>query len=205
MPSAAQARLALRGAADRAAALGAYDQAATHLQQALDVTTGGADRADLLERLAQSSLGMDGRYAPAIDAARSAVDAHRRSGHPETAARVAASSATGLIDSGRFADAAAALAEALPAAGSDPELRATLLAGLSRAHMRARHGAAIEAADQALAIAEPRAMITVLVEALNAKAAAMDIVGRWRSHHVAGGGAALRRERRRFAELNLRS
>ena len=41
---AAQARIALRGAAERAAALGSYEQARTFLEQALEVTTDPADR-----------------------------------------------------------------------------------------------------------------------------------------------------------------
>jgi class 3 adenylate cyclase/tetratricopeptide (TPR) repeat protein len=47
---AAQARIALRGAAERAAALGSYEQARTFLEQALEVTTDPADRAELHER-----------------------------------------------------------------------------------------------------------------------------------------------------------
>jgi len=47
---AAQARIALRGAAERAAALGSYEQARTFLEQALEVTTEPADRAELHER-----------------------------------------------------------------------------------------------------------------------------------------------------------
>jgi class 3 adenylate cyclase len=47
---AAQARVALRGAADRAAALGSHAQAITFLEHALRVTTDPAERADLHER-----------------------------------------------------------------------------------------------------------------------------------------------------------
>ena len=53
---AAQARIALRGAAERAAELGSYAQARTFLEQALDVTTDPADRADLHERAYRESL-----------------------------------------------------------------------------------------------------------------------------------------------------
>jgi tetratricopeptide (TPR) repeat protein len=52
---AAQARLALRGAAERAAALGSHEQAITFLEQALEVTTDPADRADLHERAVASA------------------------------------------------------------------------------------------------------------------------------------------------------
>ncbi|MEA2478448.1 MAG: hypothetical protein QOJ07_370, partial [Thermoleophilaceae bacterium] len=47
---AAQARIALRGAAERAAALGSHEQAITFLEQALEVTSDSADRAELHER-----------------------------------------------------------------------------------------------------------------------------------------------------------
>ncbi len=46
----AQARVALRGAADRAVALGAQAQAVVFLRQAIEVTTDRAEQADLLER-----------------------------------------------------------------------------------------------------------------------------------------------------------
>jgi class 3 adenylate cyclase len=52
---AAQARIALRGAAERAAALGSHEQAITFLEQALEVTTHAEDRADLHERALASA------------------------------------------------------------------------------------------------------------------------------------------------------
>ncbi len=53
---AAQARVALRGAAERAATLGSHEQAITFLEQALEVTTDAGDRADLHERALDSAL-----------------------------------------------------------------------------------------------------------------------------------------------------
>src|SRR5262249_51733745 len=47
---AAQARIALRGAAERAAALGSHEQALAFLEQALAVTTDPTDRAELHDR-----------------------------------------------------------------------------------------------------------------------------------------------------------
>ncbi len=52
---AAQARVALRGAAERAVALGAHAQAITFLEHALAVSPGAADRADLHERALASA------------------------------------------------------------------------------------------------------------------------------------------------------
>ena len=57
---AAQARIALRGAAERAASLGSHDQAVKFLEQALDVATGAADRLDLHTRAQESAeYGLD--------------------------------------------------------------------------------------------------------------------------------------------------
>jgi class 3 adenylate cyclase/tetratricopeptide (TPR) repeat protein len=52
---AAQTRIALRGAADRATVLGSHEQARTFLEQALEVTTDPADRADLHARAAAAA------------------------------------------------------------------------------------------------------------------------------------------------------
>jgi class 3 adenylate cyclase len=52
---AAQARIALRGAADRAASLGSHEQAVTFLEQALEVATSAEDRVDLHTRAQESA------------------------------------------------------------------------------------------------------------------------------------------------------
>ena len=57
---AAQARIALRGAADRAASLGSHEQAVNFLEQALEVATSAEDRADLHTRAqASAEHGLD--------------------------------------------------------------------------------------------------------------------------------------------------
>jgi len=53
---AAQARVALLGASDRATSLGSYEQGRMFLEQALDVTTDPAERADLHERAYRIAL-----------------------------------------------------------------------------------------------------------------------------------------------------
>src|SRR5207247_2199268 len=74
-----QARLALSGAAERAATLGAHAQAVAYLRQALAVTLDTADRAPLLERAAASaSAGV--RFEDAEQLAGQAVDAYTQSG-----------------------------------------------------------------------------------------------------------------------------
>ncbi len=52
---AAQARLALRGAAERAASLGSHEQAVKFLEQALEVAIDAEDRAELLRRAQESA------------------------------------------------------------------------------------------------------------------------------------------------------
>ncbi len=53
---AGQARLALRGAAERAAALGSHEQAVTFLEQALTVTSDAGEEAELLDRAGRKPL-----------------------------------------------------------------------------------------------------------------------------------------------------
>jgi class 3 adenylate cyclase/tetratricopeptide (TPR) repeat protein len=86
---AAQARIALRGAAERAAALGSYEQAITFLEQALEVTTDPADRAELHERaLASARKGIDAEVV--VRHAAAAEDEWRRTDdRPAIAAAVA--------------------------------------------------------------------------------------------------------------------
>ena len=58
---AAQARIALKAAAERATALGVHAQAASYLRQALKITTDPADEAALLE---QAGMAASHRRAP---------------------------------------------------------------------------------------------------------------------------------------------
>ncbi|MEX2546993.1 MAG: adenylate/guanylate cyclase domain-containing protein [Chloroflexota bacterium] len=87
---AAQARVALRGAAERAAALGSHEQAVTFLEQALEATTDPADRADLHERaLVSTDQGLD--VAADLRHAEGALAARRELGdRPAIALAVAA-------------------------------------------------------------------------------------------------------------------
>jgi class 3 adenylate cyclase/tetratricopeptide (TPR) repeat protein len=186
---ATQARLALRGAAERASALGAYGQAAGHLTTALEVTTGDAERGDLLGRLAQALL-LQGRYTEADDAARRAIDAYRRSNQTEPAARTQGTLATVLIHADRQNEAVELLSGALAGFDGSPELRAGLESVLSRAYMRSHQAElAIAAADRALALAEPRAMLRVIADAMNNKGGALEQLGRWREATVLNEGA----------------
>jgi len=65
-PLGTQARLALRGAAERAEALGSVRQAIAFLVQALDVATEDQERADLLERIVKAAQ-IAGEYESALE------------------------------------------------------------------------------------------------------------------------------------------
>jgi class 3 adenylate cyclase/tetratricopeptide (TPR) repeat protein len=180
---ATQARLALRGAADRAAALGGHEQAIAYLEQALSVTTELAERGDLLERAA-TSADIATRYEAAEDYARRAIDAWGEIDDAQSGDRATGLLGTVLIDASKPEDAMRVLEAALDgvgqrAAGSEAE--AVLLTHLSRAHMRSGSFVrAIEVADRALALAERLNLEQLVAEALLNKASALSYTGRRR-------------------------
>ncbi len=177
---AAQARLALGAAANRAAALGGHDQAITYLEQALEVTTAPAERADLLERAAISAIAASLAAEPY---AAGAVEAYRQLGDPAGAARATARLGKALIDGGEVGRARELLAAAVPEAeamGDDTVLAETLVY-LARAEMRnGDSAAAVAAADRALAIAERHNLEPIIVEGLVNKGSGLSGLGRRR-------------------------
>jgi class 3 adenylate cyclase/tetratricopeptide (TPR) repeat protein len=178
---AAQARIALRAAVDRAVALGAHAQAVANIERALTITTDPAERAELLERAAESSfagvLGETERYAREALAAREAVE------DSSGIFRATALVAHVLLDLNRL-DAAAEVLETARARGGeppDPGAEAEYQNAMARCHMRsARTMEAIEAAERALTIAEPLNMLRVIADAMNNRAAALNNIGRRR-------------------------
>jgi class 3 adenylate cyclase len=93
---AAQARVALRAAADRAATLGSHSQAITFAEHALAIGPAAADRADLHERaLASAMQGLDGKVAERH--ALGALEARRALGDRTAIARASAAYCGTLI------------------------------------------------------------------------------------------------------------
>lgn len=179
---AVQARLALSGAAARAASLGAHDQAVAYLAQALEVTADPAERGGLLERAAISaSDAADHEAAQAL--ARRSVEEYRRTGDAASAARATAELGVILLDAQEPGPAMAILETALaelPQTAPD-EVRARLLANLSRVFMRSdMPERAIEVADLALPIAERLDLDEVIADAFNNKASGLSYLGRAR-------------------------
>jgi len=82
---AAQARIALRGAAERAAELGSHEQSRIFLEQALDVTTDPAERAELHEQAYAAALN-NVDPEPQLHHASAAVEERRKTGDREAIA-----------------------------------------------------------------------------------------------------------------------
>ncbi|HET7678121.1 MAG TPA: AAA family ATPase [Candidatus Limnocylindrales bacterium] len=173
---AAQARVALKGAADRAVALHAYDQAAAFLKQALDVAADDAERAGLLERAGDAS-----RYAARMEEAEAtyqeAIESYRRLGDLVGEGRAVERQGRLLVDLGRLDEGIALTAPVTERLahheGGEAELL-RLRALLARGHfLRQENELAIELADQAIADAERMDIIEPLVDALITKGSAL--------------------------------
>jgi len=172
---AAQARVALRGAAERAAALGSHDQAVAFLEQALSVTTDLPEQALLLERAGHSaSLAADHEAAERFLVR--ATDIQRGLGDRPAAARTIAEVGAALIDGVRH-DRALAILE--PAAvefsdlAGDPGTVA-LDSQLARAlFLGQQHQRGVEVADRALAAAERGDLVALVADTLVTRGSAL--------------------------------
>jgi hypothetical protein len=179
---AAQARVALRSAADRAATLGAQDQAVAFLQQALTVTTEPADRADLLERAADSAAKAS-HYDLGADLARQAIEIRVSAGDRLAAARATAGLGYVYLTARRDAEGREVLEQALAEYGDlwpDPAL-AELKTLMARAHEQFNESqASVKLADEALEVAEHGNHPELLSRALITKGASLGSLGRLR-------------------------
>ena len=176
----AQARLALRAAAERAASLGAHEQALTLLEQALGVTTDPADRASLLEQ-AGDEASAAGRHEAAERHLRAAVAAQRELGDRPGIAGATTTLGTALNNADRNAEAIALLE---PAVAEFADLAAApaviaLCSQLARAHfLVADHRRAIEVADPVLEAAEHADLPAIVADTLVTKGTALANLGR---------------------------
>ncbi len=177
---AGQARIALRAAADRAAALGAHDQAVTFLDQALTVTTEPGARAELLER-AGDEASAAGRHEVAERHLRTALEAQRALGDRPSISRATAALGRALLGASHGTEAIALLE---PAAAEFADLAAepeviALGGQLARAHFLADDNRrAIEVADRVLEAAEHADLLAIVADTLLTKGTALAIIGR---------------------------
>src|SRR5487761_2752259 len=178
---AAQARIALRAAGDRAVVLGAQEQALGFYRDALEVTSELGDRAALLER-AGTAASAAAFHEEAERLLAGAIELLRAAGDRSGAARVTGSLGDAMF--GRFRlDGALALVDT--AAGEFADLGedagyASLLGQLARFQMlrQVDRTAAVATADRALAIAERLDRVDLVADVLVTRGTALTSMGR---------------------------
>ncbi len=189
---AAQARIALKAAADRATSLGAHDQAFRFLEQALRVTPDAAEQAELHDR-AGASTSSAGRHEEAIEQFTTARELYDALGDRARAAGAAAATARTLLDTYR-SDQALELLEAARHEYADLAGDPILVAidgQLARAYFFLEQADnAIETADRVLPVAEHFNLVHIIADTLVTKGTALLMVGRTREGLmlISGGG-----------------
>jgi tetratricopeptide (TPR) repeat protein len=178
---ATQARLALTSSAQRAATLGAHEQAIRHVEQALGIARDPRERAPLLDIAASSAA------AAAVPEARqyaeAAVTAYRELSDETGVVLATVRLGRVLINAGDIGPARQVLEGVVPAAEAieDRGVLAFVLSHLARAYMRnAESVLAVDAADRSLAIAEALDLEEVVAEAMLNKGSALNQLGRRR-------------------------
>src|SRR5439155_18928590 len=179
---AVQARLALRGAAERAASLGSHGQARALLEQALSVTTDPLEEADLLERAGTAATATN-QLDDAERAYRAAAERWEAAGDRAAAARTIAALGSTFLGLYRM-DAAVALLEPASARfadlAGDPGL-VRLDGQLARAYFLSDEFArSAEVADRVLGAAEQADLIDILSDTLITKGSAYEYLHRYR-------------------------
>jgi class 3 adenylate cyclase/tetratricopeptide (TPR) repeat protein len=175
---AAQARIALQAAADRAVSLHSHRQAIAYLEQALTVTQDPAEKAAIHERIARSTE-YAGLLTEGVDHSQQAAALYRGVGDGRGALRADTWLGRNLVSFHREHDAVEQLQRTIADAeplGDVPELGAAY-AELARAQMlEDEHEAAVASADQALRVSRSDASGTI--EALVTKGTSLQVVGR---------------------------
>jgi class 3 adenylate cyclase len=178
---AAQARIALRGAAERAAALGAYEQARTFLEQALEVTTEPADRAELHERAYAISLNIL-ELETVLRHGAAAEEERRKTGDREAIASAAALHAQSVQIGKSDPKAALAMLEAAWAEFSDLEQSqpgVDLMVAFARAYRGlADNEGSLAWTDRFLPIAERLGRLESIASGIQARGIGLSFSGR---------------------------
>ena len=176
----AQARLALTAAADRAASLGSYEQAAEFFEQALEITDQPTDRALLLERAGDAWRRM-ARYDRAIARLREAVEVRRGIGDRRAAARSVGMLGQALSTAIRHDEAAAVLEPAVEEFADlkdEPEGVALFTTAARAASSAEDYARGLALVDIALPAAERLDLPALVGTALTVKGFALRALGR---------------------------
>ncbi len=177
---ASQARIALRAAGERAAGLGAHEQAVVFFEQARLVARDPSEEAEMLQA-AGESWATSGHPDEAKSALARALDIRRASGDRAAAAQSAIALARVRLDlhqSDRMVEEVEALADEFYDLPSDPSVLA-LRGQLARAHfLMGDARRAIAEADSLLASAEQLDLIPVIADTLVTRGSALLGLGR---------------------------
>jgi class 3 adenylate cyclase/tetratricopeptide (TPR) repeat protein len=204
---AAQARVSLKAAADRASSLGSHVQALRFLEQALDVTADEVERADLSEAAGRAAEAAD-LVNEASTHLRAARDIRLQLGDRVGSLRAitvlvrtiistqAIEQALSLIDAARneFADLV------------DDSTYVRLQGQLARAHFfNQEYQRAVEIADEVLAAAERANLVDVLLDTIVTKGTALVATGRNREGVILITGAGTQAEASGLPMIALRA
>jgi class 3 adenylate cyclase/tetratricopeptide (TPR) repeat protein len=176
---AAQARVALRAAAERASRLHSHDQAVAYLEQALAVTFDEADQVELRIEAARSAR-RAGRLARAEEHLRAAIAWYEGQGDRLRAAETSARLGETLLFASRVDEAMEVLSGALAGLPADSGGATIRLNGeLARAHMfRDEPDLALTAVARALEAAEERGLRAPTLQLLITKSWALIVLRR---------------------------
>ena len=182
---AGQARLALRAAAGRAAALGAHEQSVAFLDQALSITIDPGDRAGLLD-LAGEAGAAAGHFAAANAAFEAALELRRDLGDRLATAATLVRMASALLTARQAQRAIALLESTMPelADVADDPAVVGLRAQLARAYMLIGDSQrSLDLVDGVLGVAERQSLPELLADALVTRGTALTSLGRIRRGH----------------------
>jgi len=177
---AAQARIALTAAAQRAAGLGSHDQAVTFLEQAMTVTSDPAESAKLLQR-AGDEASVAGHYDIAEDLLQRAIAAQQALGDRRGVAAATEALGRTLSAMYRTGDAIALLQPAVDELGDIAgEAEGIALTGqLARVYyLFDDNRRAIEIADRVLEAAEHADLRAIVADTLITRGTALGALGR---------------------------
>ncbi|HEY5436092.1 MAG TPA: AAA family ATPase, partial [Candidatus Limnocylindrales bacterium] len=179
---AAQARIALSAAADRAIALGSHDQALRFLELAISITTDPGGQADLLERAGESASAA-GHHAAAERFFERVLEIRRTGGDRPAIARTIAVMGRAIV-SGRQIERALPLLEAAVVEFADLSTDSgvvALRAQLARAYMlHDESRRSLEVVEGVLEVAEHADLGAILADALVTRGTALNALGRLR-------------------------
>ena len=202
-----QARIALRAAAERAAALHSPEQALAYLEPALEVTRDPAERAALLE-MSGAAAQAAARYETAERHMHAAADAYAAIGDRRSGLRVAGTLGMMHTFHGRPRDGIAVIEPVLDAAmdlHAEPEAIA-LMGALARSYLFADdYDRALELIDQVLVAAERIDDISIITDGVLTKGTTLLYLARYREGLVLLSGGLGLAEAHGFVTSQLRA